>query len=73
MPTSAPIKAPDTVRGDDSPPPRKHMARMSERRFDGTVETLCGIVASQKPPRRGAEKCPTCLDIYHGIRALDEL
>lgn len=53
--------------------PLKHLVRMSERRWDGTVETLCGIVRQPAPPRETARRCRKCEEIYEGIRFLDGL
>ena len=54
-------------------PPLKHLARMSERRWDGTVETLCGLVRTVKPPRPRAVRCEKCLAIRDGISVLERL
>ena len=53
--------------------PLKHLARMSERRFDGLVETLCGIIRQPSMPRPNAQRCQKCEEIYKGIRFLDQL
>lgn len=60
---------PTTAKG----PPLKHLVRMSERRYDHTVETLCGLVRSLKPPRSGAVPCEKCIAIRDGIASLDHL
>ena len=65
---------PDVRSDTDTVSPRlKHIARMSERRFDGTVETLCGLIRTVKPPRRGAVPCETCVAVRDGISSLDWL
>ena len=69
-----PELAPSPARQGGDRPRRRHLTRMSERRWDGTVETLCGIVATEKPPRSGpTEKCKECLEVLGFIRELDGL
>ena len=58
----------DDVRGE------KHIIRASGRRWDGTVETLCGqIRRASLTPRRNADRCQACIEMMRGIAALDQL
>lgn len=57
--------------GSHDSPPIRHLARMSERRFDGTVETFCGLRRTIKPPKPNAQKCPKCLEVMELIRQMD--
>lgn len=71
--TTAPAPAPAHT-DNGSEPPRRHLARMSERRFDGTVDTLCGIKRrSMKPPKPNAQKCEQCLEVLRFINGLESL
>ena len=63
---------PAPSRGGSDRPRLRHLTRASERRYDGTVETLCGIIAVEKPPRSGpTEKCRACLEAARFIRELE--
>lgn len=53
--------------------PACHLFRRSERRADGTVLTLCGLVRPLKPPEPGAEVCEKCADVRRLVRGLEDL
>lgn len=52
----------------------RHIARASGRRFDGTVETLCGQIRRLSiQPRPKAQRCEACVDalrLLHGLESL---
>lgn len=74
---SAPAYVPapaHTSNGSNSEPPRRHLARMSERRFDGTVDTLCGIKRRvMEPPKPNAQPCEKCQEVLRFINGLEAL
>jgi len=73
---STEVKERPTVEKVETPVPEKpvrHLARMSERRWDGTVDTFCGLRRTIKPPKPNAEKCEKCLEVLEMIRHLDRL
>lgn len=57
----------------DSGVPKKHLTRYSERRFDGTVETLCGLIRTPRPAKASSEKCEKCLEIEEAISYLNRM
>lgn len=64
---------PKVSNGDNDNPPMRHLARMSERRFDGTVDTFCGLRRTVKPPKPNAQKCQKCEEVMQMIRNLERL
>lgn len=66
------LTLPKETNGNDDVP-KKHLIRYSERRFDGTVETLCGLIRTPKPPRDNAEKCEKCLEVEKAISFLNSM
>lgn len=52
----------------------RHIARASGRRFDGTVETLCGQIRRiAVRPRPNAARCEACVEMLRFVARLDGL
>lgn len=64
----APVPTPTAPNG----PPLKHLARPMQR-WDHQVETLCGLVRTVKPPRKGAARCQDCLEVAQFVGQLVDL